>query len=278
MKYLQKAKSTAYIGLQTSMIYKKNFLFGFLSGIMTLIVQLVFWPSFYSAGTDYSFATIKNTVIAGYSLNEIMTYSLVIYFIQRGNSMMNIGTAIKQDIKSGGLNILLVRPTNYLWSKWVFSFSGQFMNMILSFLVFIMILTCIRIGFVLPMNGQQTAFVILFILFAYVLSFLINSIIGLLSFWILETSSISMIVNATITILSGAIFPLNYLNSNISVIIKYLPFSYLAWFPAQVYLNKVDKLQIEQNLLICVFWIIVLLIAVYRLWKNGVRRYAAYGG
>lgn len=278
MKILKKAKSTAYIGLQTSIIYKKNFFFGFLSGIMTLIVQLVFWPSFYNAGTDYSFATIKNTVIAGYYLNEIMTYSLVIYFIQRGNAIMDISTAIKQDIMSGNLNILLIRPISYLWSKWTFSVSGQFINMMLSFFVFSVILKFVRIGFVMPANKMMAAYTILFIIISYVLRFLINCIIGLLSFWILETSSISMIINATISILSGAIFPLNYLNNDITTVMQYLPFSYLAWFPAHVYLNKADKIQINQNLMICFFWIILLCVIVYKLWNNGVRRYAAYGG
>ena len=278
MKFLIKTARTAYVGLQTSLIYRMNFLLGFLSGFMTLAIQLIFWPSFYSAGTDFSYAVIKNTVIAGYNLREILTYSLLVYFIQRGNTMMNIGESIKQDIKNGELNLYLTRPTNYIWSKWVFAVSGQLVNLLISFVVLLAVLACIRIGFVLPADPKQMVYIILFVILAYMLSFFIHCIIGLLSFWILETSSVSMILNATISILSGAIFPLNYLDNSISALIKYLPFSYLAWFPAQVYLNKVSEEELLQNLLLCCCWILLLGVVLSKLWKRGLRRYAAFGG
>ena len=278
MGLARKTLGTAVIGLQTSLIYKNNFIMGFITGIISLTVQLVFWPSFYGGGTDSSFATIKETVIGGYYLNEIMTYSLVVYFIQRGNSMMNIGNTIKRDIMDGGMNILLIRPINYLWSKWIFSISGQIINTLLSFVVFLFMITMVRIHFVLPGNIKQVLGVLLFSIFANLLSFLIHCIIGLLSFWILETSSISMILNAAISILSGAIFPLNYINNSIFDILKYLPFSYLVWFPTQIYLNKISPELIYYNLLICIIWIMVLLFTVYKIWITGIRKYAAFGG
>ena len=114
MSLLKKTIKTASIGLQNSIIYKNNFLLGFISGVFGLFVQLVFWPAFFNAGTDFSYATIDKTVIAGYYLNEIMTYSLLVYFIQRGTAMMNIGGPIKEDIMNGGLNIHLNRPNKYL--------------------------------------------------------------------------------------------------------------------------------------------------------------------
>lgn len=278
MSLISKTLKTAGIGLQHSIIYKNNFLLGFLSGAFGLVVQLVFWPVFFSSGTEFGYSTIENTVIAGYYLNEMMTYSIFIYFIQRGTSMMNISGDIKGDIMSGGLNIHLIRPVKYLWMKWVSSISGQLINFGLSLLIFLGISVFLKSFFIFHGDSVQMCMVILFVFFAYILSFLINCILGMLSFWLLEIGALNTFISMGIAILSGAIFPIDFINNKIGVLIKYLPFSYLAFFPTQVYLGKIDANDLIQNIYICLFWIVTLIIIANKLWRNGIRRYSAFGG
>lgn len=278
MSLIRKTLKTASVGLQNSIIYKNNFLLGFLSGVFGLFVQFIFWPAFYNAGTEFSYAAIDETVIAGYYLNEMLTYSLLIYFIQRGTSMMNLSGTIKGDIMSGGLNIQLIRPVKYLWNKWIFSISGQIINLGLSLIVFLLVLLFFRFTFVLPSAISDIGYTILFIIFAYILSFLINGILGMLSFWLLETSAINQILGMVIGILSGSLFPIDFIQGRLGDILKYLPFSYLAYFPTQIYLGKVDTAQIITNIEICLFWILFLSILMKKLWKDGIRKYSAFGG
>lgn len=278
MSLMSKTLKTAGIGLQHSIIYKNNFLLGFLSGAFGLVVQLVFWPVFFSSGTEFGYATVENTTIAGYHLNEMMTYSILIYFIQRGTSMMNIGGDIKGDIMSGGLNIHLIRPVKYLWLKWVSSISGQLINFILSLFVFLSISVFLKSFFILPGDIMQMLMVVLFVFFAYILSFLINCILGMLSFWLLEIGALNAFISMGIAILSGSIFPIDFINNKIGVLLKYLPFSYLAFVPTQIYLGKLSVDGLTQNIFICLFWIVFLTVIANKLWKNGIRRYSAFGG
>jgi ABC-2 type transport system permease protein len=278
MSLMSKTLKTAGIGLQHSIIYKNNFLLGFLTGVFGLVVQLVFWPVFFSSGTEFGYSTIENTAIAGYYLNDMMTYSILIYFIQRGTSMMNISGDIKGDIMSGGLNIHLIRPIKYLWMKWVTSISGQLIHFVLSLLVFFGISVFLKLFFVYPEDSAQMLMVVLFVFFAYILSFLINCILGMLSFWLLEIGALNAFISMGIAILSGAIFPIDFINNKIGVLLKYLPFSYLAFFPTQIYLGKIDVDNLIKNIFICLFWIVALTIIANKLWKNGIRRYSAFGG
>ena len=278
MSLLSKTLKTAELGLQHSIVYKNNFLLGFLSGAFSLIVQLVFWPVFFRSGTDMSYATIEKTSIAGYYLNEMMTYSILVFFIKRGTSMMNIGDAIKNDIKTGSLNIHLIRPVQYLWNKWVSSISGQLINFILSLLVFIGIIFIFKSSIVIPNDLFQCFMTILFIFFAYVLSFLIHCIIGLTSFWLLEIGALSSFINMGISILSGSIFPIDMIEGTWGWIIKYLPFSYLAYFPTQIYLGKISADSLFESTGICCIWIVLLSLIANALWENGLRRYSAFGG
>lgn len=278
MSLFSKTLKTADIGMQQSIIYKNNFLLGFLTGAFGLVVQLVFWPVFFYSGAELAYSTIENTVIAGYYVNEMMTYSILIYFIQRGTSMMNIGGAIKDDIMSGGLNAYLIRPVKYLWVKWVSSISGQIINFILSLGVYLGIALFFKSFLVFTNGMKQVIMVVLFVFFAYVLSFLINCIIGMLSFWLLEIGALNSFISMGISILSGSIFPIDFISGNIGLLLKYLPFSYLAFVPAQVYLGKLDADQILTNIYICLLWIIALSIIACRLWEKGLRKYSAFGG
>jgi ABC-type uncharacterized transport system, permease component len=278
MSLMSKTLKTVGIGLQQSIIYKNNFLLGFLSNAFGLVVQLVFWPVFFSSGAEFGYSTVESTTIAGYQLNEMMTYSILIYFIQRGTSMMNIGGDIKGDIMSGSLNIHFIRPVKYLWLKWVLSISGQLINFVLSLFVFLGISVFLKSFFIFPGDSTQMLMVILFVFFAYILSFLINCIFGMLSFWLLEIGALNAFIGMGISILSGAIFPIDFINNKIGLFIKYLPFSYLAFVPTQIYLGKLSVDGLTQNILICVFWIISLTIIANKLWKCGIRRYSAFGG
>lgn len=278
MSLFRKSIKTIEIGINNSVVYKNNFILGFMSSIVSLIIQMVFWPVYYNSGANMNYVSIEAVSIAGYSLREMMTYSLVIYFIQRILSMMNISGVIKSDIMNGGLNIHLIRPTKYLWTKWLELVSNQLLNLLLSIFLIGVVFIFFNSFFIYPQNTFQIATVLVFLILACVLSFLINSLVGILSFWLLETQSLGILINMTISMLSGSLFPIDLINEHLSLIIKYLPFSYMAFFPSQVFLGKVGINEIISNLLVCFSWIIGFIFIVYSLWKKGIRKYSAFGG
>lgn len=278
MSFLGKSIKTMEIGLHNSIVYKGNFILGFISSVINLIIQLVFWPVYYNSGADLSYASIDLITISGYNLKEMITYSVIIYFIQRIFSMMNISGVIKEDIMNGGLNIYLLRPVRYLWIKWLQSVSGQVLNFSFSILLLLVAYFFLDLFFVYPKSIVKIFVVIFFVSLACILSFLINSIIGLLSFWLLETRSLGVFFNMTISVLSGSIFPIDLVKNQFGNILKYLPFSYMAFIPVQIFLGKINETEIVKNMVICFVWIIILFFLLIRLWKKGIRKYAAFGG
>ncbi len=59
---------------------------------------------------------------------------------------------------------------------------------------------------------------------------------------------------------------------------QYLPFKYLAYFPAAVFLGKVprDELWIEMG--IEIGWLVVMVVVARVLYARGVKRYSGFGG
>src|SRR4029077_17593351 len=89
---------------------------------------------------------------------------------------------------------------------------------------------------------------VLSLVVAFLIGFLMESLIGLISFWFLEVSSLIFIFMMVNYFLSGHMVPLDWLPSLFSRWpdaqefvrrgMMYLPFPYLAYFPASLMLGK----------------------------------------
>jgi ABC-2 type transport system permease protein len=81
--------------------------------------------------------------------------------------------------------------------------------------------------------------------------------------------------------LSGHMFPLELLPTrpiNWSLVVDLLPFKYLAYFPAAVFLRKVEGAAMYWGLAIEAAWVVGLILLTRWTWNRGVRRYSGYGG
>src|SRR5262249_10219532 len=71
--------------------------------------------------------------------------------------------------------------------------------------------------------------------------------------------------------------PLDLLPSPWGELLKALPFKYLAYFPAAVFLNKVPAADLARELLTELAWAVFFLVLARVLFRVGLRRYSAYG-
>ena len=100
----------------------------------------------------------------------------------------------------------------------------------------------------------------------------------MVSFWMLEVTSLLYIVTTLNYFISGQMFPLDLLPSTGRQILKVLPFQYMAYFPAAVFLGKIRGDALWQGLLMEAGWAIALCVLAHTLYRIGLRRYSAYGG
>lgn len=269
-------RSTSKVGVLNSLVYRWDFLMSLASGLMNFLVQLIFWPVFYGADT-LNKTTVSNATIAGYNLNEIISYSVLVYILQFGIATVAIGNVIKSDIMNGDLNINLIRPFNYLCYRLVLAFSQQLFVFLISVIAFLLISGLLNVTIILPKKCYIVFLFILSILLSYVLSFLLSCMVGMLAFWMLETSSLDILYKGIMLIMSGSIFPLDYIGGIAGFIIRYLPFSYMVYFPVKLFLGSFSIYKLLMDFLIGILWATILFIAVIKMWQNGIKRFSAFG-
>ena len=96
----------------------------------------------------------------------------------------------------------------------------------------------------------------------------------------MEVTSLMYIINVLNFFVSGQMFPLDLLEDYpvILRLLELLPFHYLAYFPAMVFLEKKQGDELIAGLVIAFMWAIVLILMSRWLFRLGLRRYSAYGG
>jgi ABC-2 type transport system permease protein len=77
---------------------------------------------------------------------------------------------------------------------------------------------------------------------------------------------------------SGHMFPLDLLPRPWAGFLKALPFQYMAYFPAAVFLGKVKGVELWIHLLREALWAVFFLVLARGLYRLGLRRYSAFGG
>ena len=90
-------------------------------------------------------------------------------------------------------------------------------------------------------------------------------------------------------LLSGHMFPLELLPDslplwsegpviNVRGIVDSMPLKYLAYFPAAVFLGKVEGTDMYTGLAIQTGWVLFFIVLARVLWWRGVKRYSGFGG
>lgn len=264
LKYLQTFK----ISWQAALVYRLSFFVWRLRRQILLISKYVIWHALYQ----------YNTQIGFYNQKEMLTYiigvSLISNFIFTSKS-----NQVAEDISNGNLNNLLIKPLNYF--SWIFSldFGDKLANS--SFLFFELLIFFLL--FKPPFFWQKNLIVLItffiFLLLAILIYFYLSFLISLLSFWYPEHSGwpARFIFSIITNFLSGSFLPLDIMPPFLYHLIKFLPTTYLAFFPLKIYLNKIDFLELRLVFLKMLVWIFLLAFACLFLWRKGVKNYSATG-
>jgi ABC-2 type transport system permease protein len=113
---------------------------------------------------------------------------------------------------------------------------------------------------------------------SFLLGFFMEAALGMIGFWFLEVSSLMFVFMLFGFFFSGHMFPIDMLPGVVGEIVKLIPFQYLAYFPAAVFLGKIQGATLILGLAMQLIWIIIFF-AVSRLaFHFGTRRYSGYGG
>lgn len=257
------------IGIQNTLVYRMNFIFRSVFGLIPLFATISLWRAIYAG---------KEGDVAGYTLAQMTSYYLIVTVVDALTAVTEDDWQIAADIKDGNISQFLLKPIDYLYYRLCLYGSGRLVFTACAFLPVSVFLFVQRDHFVLPPDWAALGWFALSITMTALLQFFISFTMALLAFWVLEVSTFIFILFAFEYIASGHLFPLDILPAGIAQALHYTPFPYQLFFPVKIYLGRVTGAELYQGLFIQACWVIATYFLARFVWSRGIKKYSAVGG
>lgn len=253
--------------------YRADFAFATLIRFLPIVTQVFLWGAIYQATGPQD-----TRVINAYTYRDMVAYSLLVMVGRAFSSMPGLTTGIARDIRDGTIKKFLTQPVDMLDYLFWHRVAHKLVYYVIAFVPFAIVFWLCGSYF----KGWPGAWTLLggavSLVLAFLIGFLIESLMGLVAFWFLEVSSLVFVYMLLSYFLSGHMLPLDWLPAPINDWIQLLPFKYLAFVPAAVLLEKYNHQQLALELGLGFAWVIVLYLLNRLALARGLRRYSAYGG
>lgn len=258
------------ISLDERFIYRGDFMLGTLMRFLPMVPQFFLWSAL--------FASQNKETMFGFRYTDIVAYYLLTMVSRAFSSMPGLASTIAKQIRDGEIKKFLIQPIDLL----SFLLLGRVAHKIAYFAVatlpFALVFFLCRSYFPPVPSWEIWLAFLASLLMSFALGFFLEASLGLIGFWFLEVSSLLFIYMLFNFFLSGHMFPLDMLPPTLQFLVKCLPLQYMAYFPAAIFLGKIQGADLAWGLAGQAAWLVFFIFLSRRLFARGVKRYSAFGG
>jgi ABC-2 type transport system permease protein len=258
------------VSISERMTYRGDFLLGTILRFLPLVTTILLWKAIY-AGSGQS-------ELSGFRYREMIAYLLLTHISRMFSSMPGLAGGIARDIREGTLKRYLIQPVDMIGYLVSYRIAHKIAYITMSFIPYASLFLICRGYFDrFPDALTMLAYAISLVL-AFFVGFFFEASVGMVGFWFLDVTSLLYIVMTLNFFISGHMLPLDLLPQPWAGFLKAMPFQYMAYFPAVVFLRKIQGWELVYHLLLELFWALFFLALARWLYRLGLKRYSAYGG
>ena len=261
-KYLFIYKSELMSNLQ----YVFNVFAGFIGYFILIVIFLNLWQYVYSN---------PNEIINGYSMNQMIWYVIVTEILWSSLSGRSFCNKISEDVRSGNIAYNINKPYNYILYS-LMSHLGSRTICFIMYVIFGMLVGFIFLGSFPTLSILSIIAVLISSIFAFIISTLLITFIGLFSFVIEDSAPFYWVYSKLILVL-GTIFPIEYFPKFIRPILTFSPIYVVSYGPAKLFVdfswNNFIFIFIAQ-----IIYIIIAYMLCFVTYKKGVKKLNVNGG
>jgi ABC-2 type transport system permease protein len=261
---LRAYRSLAAISLKNAIAYRLQFFVSSLGTIFMLVSMLYLWH-----------AILSNSPNSGFTWPQMKAY-LVIGFIANTlvSSSTDYGMAMR--ILDGMVAIDLSRPITYQNARFAEAAGAALFEWLSSALI-VVALAPLFGGFALPDGAHLLLFIVSMVL-VLPLKFAIVYCTALLTFWTHNYIGVTWARTAVISLMSGAIIPLQFFPGWLQSIAEVLPFQGIAYTPAMIFIEKFSVMESLKGVAVQLAWALALWLLAAAAWRAAYRRLTVHGG
>ncbi|WP_049573391.1 ABC transporter permease [Nonomuraea sp. SBT364] len=248
------------IGFRLALAYRSNIVMTCVTLVAQVFLLRMIWTSVYGA----------RPAAAGLTLDALLAY-LTLANLQSFATHTVVSRTIHERIRSGTVFFDLARPPGYLRQMAAFQVGNTFGGLLLLAPVVPVVLLVGSIT--APVNGP--GYVVTLVL-GYVIAVQLALLISLIGFWTMEIGAISLLYRLVSQFFAGTMVPLAFFPGFLGVLAGALPFQYLGYVPAAIYVGHITD--VAGPIMVELAWIAGLWGLLALTWSRAHRRVVIQGG
>src|SRR5689334_20159920 len=263
------------ICIEERLVYRGDFWLGTLMRFLPIVTQIFLWGAVFE-GMRATGSGVNQ--IAGYSYQDFVAYYLLTTISRAFSSMPGLAGSIALQIRNGEIKKYLVQPVDLIGFLLLMRVAHKLVYYGIAIVPFAIVFYICRSYFPgWPPPDVMVAYIVSLI-FSFLLGFFLEATIGMIGFWFLEVSSLLFLYMLFNFLFSGQMFPLSMLPKPWSTVVQLIPLQYLAFFPAAVFLQKIQGHDLWIGLTVQAAWVLLFIVACRVTYWRGVKRYSGFGG
>ena len=262
-KYLALLKT--YLG--TIFTYRANIIGTILLELISIGNIFILWAAVFRTHEEVHGITFQDTI----------AYYILVPLVGTITNV-TISDFRSKEIRTGELSRHLIKP----YHLWTASFVEAVAQKVVVILLVLPIYSAILIS--IEHSTDHSLFELsqiietaIILIAAFMLHFFIDLAISWLAFWVSDIWSFSHFKIILFSVLGGLSFPFTLLSDPVRNILEKLPFQYFYYVPIQYITNKEPCSHLTDDVKSILLWVILFTFIAFLLWKQGLKKYAAYG-
>jgi ABC-2 type transport system permease protein len=248
-----------------NLAYRAQVWLTILVNLLAIVIQVSIWR-----------ALLSNRSAAGIDLRDMITYVILnsaIYVVM----MYEMFHDVDDRLRTGDIAIDLVKPMRYPLYLWADQLGNTAYRLLFTVVPTVLVAT-VLFGFTGPGSFVHAVGFVIAMAIATTLSFAFAYLIALLAFHFLTTLHFEWTFLGLATMFSGRLLPLWFFPQGWADVARALPFQFLGFVPAAIYMGKMPEREMWLTLIIGLVWVVVLLAAAALMWTVSLRRLVVQGG
>lgn len=255
----------ARMAIQRTWAYRARMVLWILRNMLMLFMLRMVWTAVYG----------DREIMNGVTLNAMILYvtiAMLQQYLIEPVAMFELDARIQRGTVAGDL----IRPVGLI--PQLLAYDVGFLIGRIPLIVLVLPIAAIIGSVQLPPTPAASIGFVVSLLLAYVLSLLVWLPVGMLGFWTLSTAGFRFLLFSVLSFVSGQMVPLWFMPGFLRTALEWLPFQGMAFAPLSIYVGQVTGGDIVRTVTVQIVWIIILFIAVTKLWQRAQRVVTIQGG
>lgn len=266
----QLLRTVATLTFQSSLAYRFDALLASLMAPLYLLAQSVVWREV--------FRVSGRETLGGFDLSTMLSY-LAVSYLMNALTWDRVTETLKTEIREGSFLVHLLRPLSFIHFGFLAKLGDRSMALVLE-VVPVTLVVGMFFGFDVFRCRNVLAFAAAAVI-AFVISYLVALLLGMLAFWIVRPDGVIWIYLAMARFFLGSWLPLSIFPEAVQKIFLWLPFQFVVFVPARLFTGEYElggvSLAPGTVLLYGVAQAALLFAVTLVLWHVSVRRFCGEG-